>query len=177
MATLSPPGGIAYHAVCLPYEVSVPNSTLAFPPFWLETKYFATSGCPVGDRDVTGESIDERSFSEPQASKQLQTPTIGIRRSDRSQHAVLISVWALYLRAPDPIGREDVEAGDVHWLSSLKLCRAAVVHMSMGYGEVTVKLIEFDFEKGRDPIGSPVSTNTLAVTGVANKAAGITPVS
>ena len=49
--------------------------------------------------------------------------------------------------------------------------------MSMGYGEVTVKLIEFDFEKGRDPSGSPVSTNTLAVTGLANKAAGITPVS
>jgi hypothetical protein len=86
-------------------------------------------------------------------------------------------VWALYLTAPDPIGREDVEIGDVHWLGSLKLCRAAVGHMSMGYGEVTVKLIEFDFAKGRDPIGSPVSTSTLAVTGLANKAAGITPVS
>ena len=60
---------------------------------------------------------------------------------------------------------------------SFKLCSAAVGHMSPGYGEVTVKLIEFDFEKGRDPTGSPVSTNTPAVTGLANKAAGITAVS
>lgn len=42
---------------------------------------------------------------------------------------------------------------------------------------VTLKVIEFDFKKGSDPIGSPVSTNTLAVTGLANSAAGITAVS
>ena len=50
-------------------------------------------------------------------------------------------------------------------------------HASASYGEVTVKLIEFDFEKGRDPIGSPVSTNIWTVIGLANKGAGITAVS
>src|ERR1700730_9694421 len=90
MATLSPTGGTEYHAVCLSYEVSVPNSTLAFPPFWLETEYFATSGFFVEDRDVIGESIDECSFTEPQARKQLQPPKIGIRRSDRRPHALLM---------------------------------------------------------------------------------------
>jgi hypothetical protein len=50
-------------------------------------------------------------------------------------------------------------------------------HASARYGEVTVKSIEFDLVKGRDPIGSPVSTKTWAVTGSVNRAAGITAVS
>jgi len=42
---------------------------------------------------------------------------------------------------------------------------------------VTVKVAEADFEGGADPMGSPVSTATLAITGLANKSAGITAVS
>ena len=48
---------------------------------------------------------------------------------------------------------------------------------SAGYGEVTVKFMEFDCVKGKDAHGSPVSTNTLAVVGLANNAAGMTAVS
>ena len=46
-----------------------------------------------------------------------------------------------------------------------------------GEGVVTLKLTEFDFLSGRSPIGSPVCTNTSAVPGLLNKAAGITAVS
>jgi len=35
----------------------------------------------------------------------------------------------------------------------------------------------FVFERGTDPIGSPVSTSTLATTGLASNVAGITAVS
>jgi hypothetical protein len=42
---------------------------------------------------------------------------------------------------------------------------------------VTLKMAEPDFARGSDPMGSPVSTNTLAVNGAANSSAGITAVS
>jgi hypothetical protein len=42
---------------------------------------------------------------------------------------------------------------------------------------LTVKMIESDVERGNEASGSPVCTDTLAVTGLAIKAAGITAVS
>jgi len=42
---------------------------------------------------------------------------------------------------------------------------------------LTLKSTEFDFEGGKDAIGSPVITNTWAVIGLANRAAGMTAVS
>ena len=42
---------------------------------------------------------------------------------------------------------------------------------------VTIKSTESDFDGGKEAFGSPVSTNTLAVVGLDNKAAGMTAVS
>ena len=42
---------------------------------------------------------------------------------------------------------------------------------------VTLKKTENDFDGETDPFGSPVSTNTWALTGLLKKAAGITAVS
>ena len=41
---------------------------------------------------------------------------------------------------------------------------------------LTPNSIDCDLERATDPVGSPVTTDTLAVTGFANKAAGITAV-
>src|ERR1700749_191991 len=46
-----------------------------------------------------------------------------------------------------------------------------------GSDAVTLKLTEFDFERGPSPMGSPYCMNTCAVSALLSKAAGTTAVS
>jgi hypothetical protein len=78
------------------------------------------------------------------------------------------------LAKPDPkIVSVTSELPAVALVGEIELIKSSVELVTA----MTSKVAEGDLERGSDPMGSPVSTATLAVTGLANRSAGITAVS